>query len=145
MMHTWEDHYKKLAVALFRLWFRVEQCASSLENNEIMNTKDRVDEAILAFSMGEDEKAEALLNDCLSTHPSSVDAMRALSEVLLSMQKIEDAESVCRRALKLEPEDLSLMVSLARILVRKGDKEGAEDATSKARILGWKEELAEGE
>jgi Flp pilus assembly protein TadD len=61
------------------------------------------------------------------------------------MQKIEDAESVCRRALKLEPEDLSLMVSLARILVRKGDKEGAEDATSKARILGWKEELAEGE
>lgn len=110
-----------------------------------MNTKDRVDEAILAFSMGEDEKAEALLNDCLSTHPSSVDAMRALSEVLLSMQKIEAAESVCRRALKLEPEDLSLMVSLARILVRKGDKEGAEDATSKARILGWKEELAEGE
>ena len=145
MMHTWEDHYKKLAVALFRLWFRVEQCASSLENEEIMNTKDRVDEAILAFSMGEDEKAESLLNDCLSTHPSSVDAMRALSEVLLSMQKIEDAESVCRRALKLEPEDLSLMVSLARILVRKGDKEGAEDATSKARILGWKEELAEGE
>lgn len=144
-MHTWEDHYKKLAVVLFRLWFRVEQCASSLENEEIMNTKDRVDEAILAFSMGEDEKAEALLNDCLSTHPSSVDAMRALSEVLLSMQKIKDAESVCRRALKLEPEDLSLMVSLARILVRKGDKEGAEAATSKARILGWKEELAEGE
>jgi hypothetical protein len=32
---------------------------------------------------------------------------------------------------------------LARILVRKGDKEGAEEATSKARILGWKEELAE--
>ena len=71
--------------------------------------------------------------------------MRALSEVLLSMQKIEDAESVCRRAIKLEPEDLSLTVSLARILVRKGDKDGAEDATSKARILGWKEELAEGE
>jgi hypothetical protein len=37
------------------------------------------------------------------------------------------------------------MVSLARILVRKGDKEGAEEATSKARILGWKEELAEDE
>jgi hypothetical protein len=34
------------------------------------------------------------------------------------------------------------MVSLARILVKRGDKEGAEDASSKARILGWKEELA---
>ena len=34
------------------------------------------------------------------------------------------------------------MVSLARILVKKGDKDGAEDASAKARILGWKEELA---
>ena len=35
------------------------------------------------------------------------------------------------------------MVSLARILVKKGDKEGAEEASSKARVLGWKEELAQ--
>ena len=110
-----------------------------------MDNTDRVDEAILAFSMGEDEKAEALLKECLAQNPLRVDAMRALSEVLLSMQKVEDAETFCRRALKVSPDDLSLMVSLARILVRKGDKEGAEEATSKARILGWKEELAEDE
>ena len=110
-----------------------------------MDMTDRVDEAILAFSMGEDEKAESLLKESLAQNPLSVDAMRALSEVLLSMQKVEDAELICRRALSVEPDDLSLMVSLARILVRKGDKEGAEEATSKARILGWKEELAEDE
>ena len=110
-----------------------------------MDMTDRVGEAILAFSMGEDEKAEALLKESLAQNPLSVDAMRALSEVLLSMQKVEDAESTCRRALSVAPDDLSLMVSLARILVRKGDKEGAEEATSKARILGWKEELAEDE
>jgi predicted Zn-dependent protease len=104
-----------------------------------------VAEAILAFSMGEDEKAETLLQESLTQNPLSVDAMRALSEVLLSMQKVEDAECICRRALSVAPDDLSLMVSLARILVRKGDKEGAEEATSKARILGWKEELAEDE
>ena len=46
-------------------------------------------------------------------------------------------------ALELEPEDLASVVSLARILVRKGDKDGAEEATARARILGWKEELAE--
>ena len=110
-----------------------------------MDTTDRVDKAILAFSMGEDAKAEALLRECLTQNPLCVDAMRALSEVLLSLQKVEDAETFCRRALEVSPDDLSLMVSLARILVRKGDKEGAEEATSKARILGWKEELAEDE
>ena len=29
------------------------------------------------------------------------------------------------------------------ILVKKGDKEGAEEASAKARVLGWKEELAQ--
>jgi predicted Zn-dependent protease len=123
--------------------FLVELWAGTLENIQPMDIKDRVDKAILAFSMGDDEGAEALLNECLSHNPLCVDAMRALSEVLLSMQKTEEAEDICRRALSEAPEDLSLMVSLARILVRKGDKEGAEEATSKARILGWKEELAE--
>ena len=40
-------------------------------------------------------------------------------------------------------EDLTSTVSLARILVKKGDKEGAEEASAKARVLGWKEELAQ--
>jgi len=35
------------------------------------------------------------------------------------------------------------MVSLARILVAKGDKEGAEKASADARVLGWKDELAQ--
>ena len=35
------------------------------------------------------------------------------------------------------------MVSLARILVKKGDKKGAEEASAKARILGWQDELAQ--
>ena len=109
-----------------------------------MDNTDRVDEAILAFSMGEDEKAEALLKECLAQNPLCVDAMRAFRGSFVHA-KVEDAETFCRRALKVSPDDLSLMVSLARILVRKGDKEGAEEATSKARILGWKEELAEDE
>ena len=43
----------------------------------------------------------------------------------------------------INSEDLTSMVSLARILVKKGDKEGAEEASAKARVLGWKEELAQ--
>jgi predicted Zn-dependent protease len=95
--------------------------------------------------MGDDEEAERILHECLGEDPENVEALRALAEVLLSMKKVEQAEIICRRALSFEADDLSLMVTLARILVRKGDKEGAEEASSKARILGWKEELAEDE
>lgn len=108
-----------------------------------METDERVEEAILAYSLGDEEEAEGLLIESLKENPSSIDALRALAEVYLSLQKVELAEATCRRALAVEPEDLASVVSLARILVRKGDKEGAEEATARARVLGWKEELAE--
>jgi len=108
-----------------------------------METDKRVGDAILAYSLGEDQKAEALLLETLEENSSCIDALRALAEVYLSVGKLAEAETSCRKALAIDPHDLSLVVSLARILVRKGDKEGAEEATAQARILGWKEELAE--
>ena len=108
-----------------------------------METDKRVGDAILAYSLGEDQKAEALLLETLEENSLCIDALRALAEVYLSAGKLAEAEASCRRALAIDPDDLSLVVSLARILVRKGDKEGAEEATAQARILGWKEELAE--
>ena len=61
----------------------------------------------------------------------------------MATDRLEEAEVACNRALEIDPEDLTSTVSLARILVRKGDINGAEVASSKARVLGWKEELAE--
>jgi hypothetical protein len=71
-----------------------------------------------------------------------LDALRAISEVFLSLNELDLSESFCRRALAIDSEDLTSVVSLARVLVKKGDKDGAEEASAKARILGWKEELA---
>ena len=61
----------------------------------------------------------------------------------LSNGQLDEAEEACNKALELNPDDLTSVVSLARILVNKGDKEGAEAASAKARVLGWKEELAD--
>ena len=76
-------------------------------------------------------------------HPNYIDAWRSLAEIFLAIDRLEEAEVACNRALEIDPEDLTSTVSLARILVRKGDINGAEVASSKARVLGWKEELAE--
>ena len=103
----------------------------------------RVQDAIFAFSIGEDDQAEKILKQVVAEEKSSIEAYRALSEVSLSLGKLDQAEESCRNAILIDPDDLTAVVSLARILVKKGDKEGAESASSKARLLGWKEELAE--
>ena len=61
----------------------------------------------------------------------------------LASGKEVEAKEACERAIELGPEDLTARVSLARILVAMGDKEGAEKATAEARVMGWREELAE--
>ena len=106
-------------------------------------TEKTLEDAILAFTMGEHEDALKILNRLSSVNSNSEDVWRALAEVQLSAENLDEAEYACKKALELQPEDLTSMVSLARILVKKGDKEGAESASSKARLLGWKEELAE--
>ena len=144
-MHSRKEDYKNLANSfqISYLRFQVEQRSIDKKYMVVMDNDEKVEDAILAYTLGDDKEAERLLVESLKENPSSVDALRALAEVYLSSNKVEQAETVCRRAIAINPDDLALVVSLARILVRKGDKEGAEEATNKARILGWKEELAE--
>ncbi|MFL2735841.1 MAG: tetratricopeptide repeat protein [Gammaproteobacteria bacterium] len=105
------------------------------------DNKSLIDDAVLMFAMGDEIKSEELLLKVLESDPANIDALRAVSEVSLSLGKIDQAELHCRQAVKQDPDDLTSIVSLARILVKKGDKEGAEEASARARILGWKEEL----
>ncbi len=107
-----------------------------------LNAQKLIDDAILCFTLGEELNAKNILLDVLKVEPKNLNALRAISEVFLSLNDLKSSESYCRQALNIDSEDLTTTVSLARILVKQGDKEGAEDASSKARILGWKEELA---
>ena len=112
-----------------------------------MNQEDEneLEEAIFAFSTGDDEMAESILKKLANQKSECLEVYRALAEVSLSLKKLPQAEASCRKALSINPDDLTSVVSLARILVQQGDKDGAEDASAKARLLGWKEELAEDE
>ena len=108
-------------------------------------TNSIVDQAVLLFTLGEEEKAANLLLDHLSKETTNIDGWRALSEIRLAQRDFKSAEEACRKALLINEDDLASNVSLARILVAQGDKEGAEEASAKARILGWKDELAQDE
>lgn len=120
---------------------------SQLIDVKIMKSKDNspnlVDQAILLFTLGDEKLAESQLVEHLSVNQDDSTAWRALSEIRLATQDFCGAEQACRKALFIDGDDLASNVSLARILVAQGDKEGAEEASAKARILGWKDELAQ--
>lgn len=105
----------------------------------------RINQAVLEFTLGEEDNAEHALVGILDESPGNPNALRALAEVRLAKGDLDGAEGACRSALEHNPNDLTSTVSLARILVAKGDKEGAEKASADARILGWKDELAQDE
>jgi len=111
--------------------------------SEHQSSVSLVDQAILHFTLGEEEKAESMLTKFLTANPQELSAWRALAEIRLAKKDFISAEEACRKALSIDANDLTSTVSLARILVAQGDKAGAEDASARARILGWKDELAQ--
>ncbi len=105
--------------------------------------ESRINQAVLEFTLGDEKGAENALLSILEGASDNADALRALAEVRLARGNLDGAEEACRLALVHNPDDLTSTVSLARILVAKGDKEGAEAASAQARVLGWKDELAQ--
>lgn len=110
-----------------------------------VDNSDQVEEATLAFSLGEVQRAVTMLDDITKKTPDCFEAWHALTEVRFSMRDLDGALQAGEEALRLKPDDLHANVSLSRVWAERGDKERAEEFGGKARILGWKAELAEPE
>ena len=100
-----------------------------------------VEEATLLFSLGEEERAAAVLKDVTTKAPDCFEAWHALAEVMVSLRNLEEALRAGEAGLRLRPDDLHLHVSLSRVWAEIGEKEKAEKFAAKARILGWQAEL----
>ena len=109
------------------------------------NHSDMVEEATLAFSLGEVERAASMLERVVGEEPNLFEAWHALTEVRFSMQDLEGAVFAGEEALRLRADDLYANVSLSRVWAARGDKVRAEEYGAKARVMGWKAELAEPE
>ena len=110
-----------------------------------VDNSDQVEEATLAFSLGEVERAASMLEDITQMTPDCFEAWHALTEVRFSMRDLDGALQAGENALRLKPEDLHVHVSLSRVWAERGDKERAEEYGGKARVLGWKAELEQPE
>ena len=108
-----------------------------------MNTVEELThEATLEFTLGNSQDALKLLDQALQQDPKSYDALLAKSEILLADRDLDNSLNAAQAAHKLNPDDILINTTLSRIWVALGNKEKAEAFGAQARMLGWKDTLA---
>ncbi len=100
-----------------------------------------IEDATFEFSIGETDAAIAKLGQAVELAPGSFEAWHALAEVNFSVQRFDAALVAAERAHALRPDDIFINTSLSRIWMEKGDKTQAEHFGTRARVLGWKDQL----
>jgi tetratricopeptide (TPR) repeat protein len=94
---------------------------------------------------GEGKFTEAIeeYNQALAIDPKFGDALHGLAQAYHAQQDFDRSIQAAQRILALEPEDILAWTTISRAYQRKNMIPEAEEAGSKARILGWKQQLRE--
>ncbi len=98
--------------------------------------------ALKAYRQGDAAGAIGILNGILADHPDHPDSLEVLGKILEEQGDLEQAIEITERLVVLQPESIMAHANLSRFWMLKGDKEIAEEWQSKARVLGWKDEIS---
>jgi tetratricopeptide (TPR) repeat protein len=97
--------------------------------------------ALAANRKGDKGEARRLLEAILAEHPDHADSLEVLGMLLSEQGELDRAIEITERVLELKPDSIMAHANISRFHMLKGDKETAEDWQSKARVLGWKDEI----
>ncbi|MHC5209774.1 MAG: tetratricopeptide repeat protein [Planctomycetota bacterium] len=98
--------------------------------------------ALKARRSGDTEGAVALLEGILAEHPDHADSLEVLGMLISERGELDRAIELTERVLLHKPDSIMAHANISRFYMLKGDKETAEEWQSKARVLGWKDEIA---
>jgi len=84
------------------------------------------------------------LKRAVAADPALADAWEALSVLYDKLDRGDDAIAAAEKLVELKPDEVMAHTNLSRFYMKKGWKERAEAEQGKARLLGWKQELAQG-
>jgi tetratricopeptide (TPR) repeat protein len=101
------------------------------------------DRALDCFAAGQLEQSIALLHEALARDAQYLDAQHALTRVLAEAGRFDEA---LRNALALAahtPDDPLAYTALSILYQRIGNIAEAEAAATRAKLLGWKQQLRE--
>ena len=98
-------------------------------------------EALDLFAEGRAEDAIEKYKLAIEADPTFTDAMHGMTRALQDLERYDEAIAVARRIADVDPDDVLAHTSMSVIFQKKGMIAEAEDESSKARILGWKQQL----
>ena len=101
-----------------------------------------IEDGTLDYTLGDNDAALDKLERATQAAPDSFEAWHALAEVNFSLRRLDVALAAAERAHALKPKDLFINTTLSRIWMERGDKTRAEHFGAQARILSWKDQLA---
>jgi len=90
------------------------------------------------------EGAVRLLEQAVALDATLADAWEALGVLHDKLGHVDLAIAATERWAALKPDEVMAHTNLSRFFMKKGMKEKAEEEQGKARLLGWKQELASG-
>jgi tetratricopeptide (TPR) repeat protein len=88
--------------------------------------------------------AVAQLELAVAADPRLADAWEALGVIYDKLGRLDEAIAATEKLVELQPDEVMPHTNLSRFYVKKGLKEKAELEQGKARLIGWKQELAQG-
>ncbi len=93
------------------------------------------------FAEGKLELALAEYRRAVELRPSFPDALHGIAQACYASGDFPAAIAAARRLLEIDPGDVLAWTTLSRTFQRQGLIPEAEEAATKARILGWKKQL----
>lgn len=113
--------------------------------NQDTNKEDLFIEAVEFFSERKLEEAISSYQKALKLDPRYQDALHGLARAQFDHGKVDEAIKTARTLTEIDEEDILAHTSLSMFYQAKGMIEEAEKEGNVARILGWKQDLKEGE
>jgi tetratricopeptide (TPR) repeat protein len=93
------------------------------------------------YAAGELDAAIAAYRQAAEADPTFADALHGLTRAYQDAGRIEEAIAVAQQLAELDPEDVLAHTSLSILYQKKGMIAEAEAESTKAKVLGWKQQL----
>jgi tetratricopeptide (TPR) repeat protein len=93
------------------------------------------------FAAGKYDEALAQYQHAIALQPSFSDALHGIAQACYAKEDFDEAIVAARKLLELDPDDILAWTTISRSYQRQGKIPEAEEAGSKARVLGWKKQL----
>jgi tetratricopeptide (TPR) repeat protein len=93
------------------------------------------------YAAGKLDEAIAAYRRAVEADPSFTDALHGLARAYQDAGRVDEAIAVAQRLAQLDPDDVLAHTSLSILYQKKGMIAEAEAEGTRAKVLGWKQQL----